>query len=155
MNQSQATIKKASIEDAEEILKIQKDAFLDQAKIYNNCTLPPLRQSIESIREEFNIKIFLKALFNGEIVGSVRFTERNHSIEIERLTVVPKFQNQGIGSKLLSEIEIMEPNAPRFLLFTGNKSERNIHLYQKMGFQIAGRETTNQGIELLHMVKKP
>ncbi|WP_394708838.1 GNAT family N-acetyltransferase [uncultured Desulfobulbus sp.] len=43
--------------------------------------------------------------------GSVRFTERNHSIEIERLTVVPKFQNQGIGSKLLSEIEVMEPNA--------------------------------------------
>ncbi|WP_319587959.1 hypothetical protein [uncultured Desulfobulbus sp.] len=69
MNQSQITIKKASIEDAEEILKIQKDAFLGQAKIYNNFNLPPLRQSLESIREEFNIKIFLKALFNGEIVG--------------------------------------------------------------------------------------
>jgi len=56
MNQSQITIEKASIDDAEEILEIQKDAFLGQAMIYNNFNLPPLSQSIASIREEFNGK---------------------------------------------------------------------------------------------------
>jgi len=88
----------------------------------------------------------LKALLNGEIVGAVRFTDNNHCIEIERLIVGSKYQNQGIGSSLLAEIQVMTPAAHCFRLFTGNKSERNIHLYQKMGFQITARETTNQGV---------
>ena len=154
MNQSQITIEKASIEDAEEILIIQKAAFLGQATIYKNFNLPPLTQSIESIKEELNRKTFLKALLNGQIVGSVRYAESNHCIEIGRLIVLPKFQNQGIGSRLLVEIEAMEPTAHNFVLFTGSKSERNIHLYRKIGFQIASKETTNQGVELLYMIKR-
>ncbi len=53
-------IERASVEDASAILKIQKEAFRGQAKIYNNKKLPPIIQSLKSIEHEFNDKIFLK-----------------------------------------------------------------------------------------------
>jgi GNAT superfamily N-acetyltransferase len=76
-------------------------------------------------------------------------------VNIDRMVVEPKHQNQGIGKALLKEIESRVPNAIAYQLFTGNKSVRNINLYNKMGYQIIRNETTNQGIKLLHMAKRP
>ena len=42
-------IETASCEDANAILKVQKEAFLGQATIYNNKKLPPITQSLKSI----------------------------------------------------------------------------------------------------------
>jgi GNAT superfamily N-acetyltransferase len=148
-------IENASIDDADTILKIQKAAFFDQANIYNNYELPPLTQSLESIKSEFYAKTFLKVLFKGQIIASVRFDVNDGYVNIDRMVVEPKHQNQGIGKALLKEIESRVPNAIAYQLFTGNKSVRNINLYNKMGYQIIRNETTNQGIKLLHMAKRP
>ena len=61
---------------------------------------------------------------------------------------------QGVGTTLLSEIESRVPDAFVFQLFTGHKSVRNIHLYEKMGFKGIKSQTTDQGIELLYMEKR-
>lgn len=118
----------ASKVDALKILEIQKAAFQGQAKIYNNFQLPPLTQSLESIENEFDEKTFLKVLLSGQIVAAVRFILCNDIVTIDRLVVKPEYQNQGIGSALLKAIESRNPNVVAFQLFTGSKSERNIHL---------------------------
>ena len=146
-------IQRASVGDAEEILRLQKRAFLSQAVLYNNFNLPPLHQSLASLQEEFGWKIILKVLFREQIIGSVRFEQSNGVVEIERLIVDPVCQNQGVGSSLLAKVEAMTPSAHSYRLFTGNKSQRNIHIYQKLGYQIIRRETSKQNIELLHMEK--
>jgi ribosomal protein S18 acetylase RimI-like enzyme len=155
MNKENIQVKVASVDDAEEILTIQKDAFLGQAKIYKNDELPPLTQSLDSIKNEFKTKTFLKVLFNGRIIASVRFEEKDNFVTIDRIVVSPVHQNKGIGTALLQAIETMSPSAIAFQLFTGNKSARNIHLYEKLGYEIINRKTTDQGIELLHMEKRP
>ncbi len=75
-------IKQASIEDAEIILQLQMQAYLSEAEIYNDYSIPPLIQSLNEIRQEFSQQVFLKAMEKedldkdkieiGNIVGSVR-----------------------------------------------------------------------------------
>ena len=65
-------IEKAHKSDVEEILKLQKLAYISEAEIYNDYTIPPLLQTIEEIRQEFNSKQFLKVTNNKRIIGSIR-----------------------------------------------------------------------------------
>ena len=64
-------IEQAKIEDAEEILKLQKLAYLSEAEIYDDYTIPPLTQTLEEIRDDFKRQILLKATIGGQIIGSV------------------------------------------------------------------------------------
>ena len=70
-----------------------------------------------------------------------------------KLIVHPKFQNQGIGTQLLREIENHFNRAKRFELFTGYKSEKNLHLYRKQGFEIFKSEKVNEALTLVFMEK--
>ncbi|MDD5772381.1 MAG: GNAT family N-acetyltransferase [bacterium] len=128
-------ILKADIKDAEEILAIQKLAYQSEAELYNNYDIPPLTQTIDSVKEQFNTHIFLKAVNEDKIIGSVRACEEAGVCHVGRLAVHPDYQRQGIGSFLLKEIEkYFKPDY--FELFSGTKSSKNIHLYQKLGYKI-------------------
>ena len=153
INANEIQIEDASIHDAEEILELQKAAFLGQAQIYNNFRLPPLVQTIESIKQEFASKSFLKAIHNNQIIASVKFQQSGNIVHIDRLIVHPTFQNQGVGTCLMRTLEDKFPNGATFQLFTGEKSNRNVHLYTKLGYQVLRKETTEQGIMLAHMEK--
>lgn len=147
-------IEQAKIEDAEEILALQKLAYQSEAKIYDDYTLPPLTQSIKEIEAEFEGRTFLKALCDdGKIIGSVRTYVRRGTCFIGRLIVDPDFQNQGIGTSLMNEIEGRFKDAGRFELFTGHLSERNIYLYQKLGYREFKREKVHENLELVYMEK--
>ncbi len=43
--------------------------------------------------------------------------------------------------------------AQRFELFTGHKSDRNIHLYERLGYKIFKREEINQNLSFVFMQK--
>ena len=54
-------------------------AYLSEAEIYNDYSIPPLIQTLKEIRQEFSQQVFLNALEEGEIVGSVRaYLEKGH-----------------------------------------------------------------------------
>ena len=129
-------IETADINDAAQILLLQKEAFQSEAKAYNDFEIPPLTETIDELKQLFKNHIFLKATVDGKIVGSVRASLNNGTCHIGRLVVDPKFQNQGIGKKLLCEIERKCASCKRFELFTGIKSAKNIHLYEKAGYGI-------------------
>ena len=120
-------ITRANVNDAEELLNLQKLAFQSQARIYNDDKLPPLIQEIDEIKQEFKEKIVLKAIIKSQIIGSVRAYENEGTCHIGRLIVHPDFQNQGIGKQLMLAIEDSFKDCARFELFTGYKSEKNIH----------------------------
>ncbi|MFH1777225.1 MAG: GNAT family N-acetyltransferase [Candidatus Omnitrophota bacterium] len=128
-------ILQATILDAEEILKLQKLAYQIEAERYNDYNIPPLKQTIAEIREQFKTNIFLKAVSEGQIIGTVRAHEENGTCYVSKLAVFPDKQNQGIGTALIKEIE-KRFTPKRFELFVGSKSDNNIHLYQKLGYNI-------------------
>jgi ribosomal protein S18 acetylase RimI-like enzyme len=128
-------IEQASAKDAKEILDLQKLAYQSEAAIYNDYTIPPLTQTLEEIKADFEKQVFVKATIDGKIIGSVRGCLSEGTCFIGRLIVHPDFQNRGIGTRLLNEIERIFIQARRFELFTGNRSERNLYLYQKQGYE--------------------
>lgn len=88
------------------------------------------------------------------IVGSVRAQIKEGTCFIGRLLVHPNFQNQGIGTALMREMEKRFPQAERFELFTGHRSEKNLYLYGKLGYRELRREKVNDRLDLVYLEKK-
>jgi len=139
------------MEDAKEILDLQKLAYQSEAEIYNDYTIPPLTQTLEEMRNDFEKQVFLKASMDGRIIGSVRALLKEGTCFIGRLIVHPDFQKRGIGTQLMQGIERYFGRVCRFELFTGHKSDRNIYLYQKLGYQVFKTETVTEDLKLLYM----
>ncbi|MBN2011837.1 GNAT family N-acetyltransferase [candidate division KSB1 bacterium] len=109
----------ASLDDASEILALQKQAYQSEAEIYNDYSIQPLTQTIDEIYNEFTHQTFLKATIDRTIVVSVRAYEQEGTCYIGKVIVHPDFQNQGIGARLLQKIEQTFSHAKRYELFTG------------------------------------
>lgn len=146
-------ILQASIENAEEILDLQKLAYRSEAELYNNYDISPLKETIEAVKSSFKTHVFLKAISEGKIIGTVRAFEKDGACFVGRLAVHPVMQDKGIGTALMKEIErYFKPK--RFELFVGTQSGKNIHLYQKLGYSIFKKEKYGCGnIEVFYMEK--
>lgn len=127
-------IKRVVYDDLEDILKLQKTAFLSEAELYDNYNIEPLTQTIESIRSDFENHVFLKAEYKGDIIGSVKVRNNDSFCWIGKLMVNPDFRNKGIGRMLMTEAEKIYPQAVEYILFTGSESMKNIQLYESLGY---------------------
>ncbi|MBN1283873.1 MAG: GNAT family N-acetyltransferase [Anaerolineae bacterium] len=146
-------IEPAHPEDAEAILALQKLAYLDEAAIHNEYNIPPLTQTLEGIADDFRRQFFLKASIDGQIIGSVRAHVEGDTCFVGRLIVHPEHQNKGIGTRLMRAIEERFPGAKRFELFTGYKSARNLHLYEKLGYRAFKTEPVTANLSLVYLEK--
>jgi hypothetical protein len=54
----------------------------------------------------------------------------------------------------MQAIEEKFQDVPRFELFTGSKSERNLYLYQKLGYRIFKHEQLSDIAELVYLEKE-
>ncbi|OGW34108.1 MAG: GNAT family N-acetyltransferase [Nitrospirae bacterium GWC2_56_14] len=146
-------VQAATPADAEKILALQRLAYRSEAELYADDRIPPLLQSLDDIREEFTCQLFLKASLDGRIIGSVRAFCDEGSCFIGRLIVHPDHQGKGIGTELMARIERHFPEGRRFELFTGHRSERNIRLYERLGYSIFRRQQVSDSLTLVFMEK--
>lgn len=129
-------ISKASYSELNEILILQKVCFYEEAMIYNDFSIAPLHETLENLQQQYNQDVcFFKLKIVNQIVGSVRAYQENNTCYIGKLIVHPDFQNKGYGTMLLQAIEQQFPLCERYELYTGNKSEKNLYLYKKMGYK--------------------
>lgn len=147
-------VTRATVEDLAKLLELQKLAYQSEATLYQDDTLPPLTQTLIDMTNDFDNQFILKAMVNNKIIGSVRACMEQDICHIGRLIVHPDYQNRGVGTRLMNVIEQCFPRARRFELFTGHLSERNLHLYQKLGYQIVWREKVHDRLDLVHMEKR-
>lgn len=147
------TIRRAAARESQEILDLQKLAYMSEAQIYNDHSIPPLRQTRDEIETDFESHVFLVALEGQALLGSVRAHADGGTCRIGRLMVHPDLRNRGIGTRLMNEIEACFPEVRRFELFTGHESRRNIHLYQKLGYRIFRSEKITGRLTLVYMEK--
>lgn len=147
------TIEAAKIEDAAEILALQKLAYQSEAELYNDYAFPPLLQTLSELKEDFKTITFFKAVMNGIIIGSVRGLLKGDTCYIYRRIVHPMYQNLGIGKKLMNEIEFHFGFASRFEVFTGHKSKRNINFYERLGYKMFKCEKVNDKRHRVYMEK--
>lgn len=147
-------ITRANHDDLQEIINLQYLAYQSEAKLCNNPNIPPLTQTLKDVEAEFAAgTFFLKAVDeNGHIIASVRAYSDNGTLHIGKLMVHPDLQGQGIGSKLLKEIESVCPHK-QYELFTSTKSERNIKLYERMGYVVFEERDIGNDLRFIYLRK--
>lgn len=146
-------ISKVSMEELPEILALQYLAYQSEAKLCNCSKIPPLTQTLKDLQQEFVLGVFLKAVdAQGVIVGSVRAYVEQGTLYIGKLMVKPELQGQGIGSRLLAEIEKIMPQ-PRYELFTSGKSLQNIKLYERLGYKYFKEQVILPELKLIYLQK--
>ena len=91
-------------------------------------------------------------MIDKKIVGSVRTYKENETCYIDKLIVHPEYQSQGIGSIMMQEIENMF-HLKRYELFTGEKSKKNLYLYQKLGYKIFKKEKLSDKVKIVYLEK--
>ena len=146
-------INKAEKNDLQKILDLQYLAYQSEAKLFNDPSIPPLRQTLAEVESEFQKGVVLKAVDeNNTIIGSVRAYCDNDTVYIGKLMVHPEKQGQGIGTQLLAAIE-KEYQQQRYELFTSSKSKKNIELYKKSGYRIFREEQITDELKFVYLEK--
>jgi ribosomal protein S18 acetylase RimI-like enzyme len=140
--------------DADQILELQKLCYQSEAALYDDFSIPPLTETIESMRDEFERQVILKAIDGPAIIGSVRARVEDETCHVGRLIVHPSFQNRGIGKELMLSVEAVFVSCRRFELFTGDRSTKNIAFYKNLGYQEYKREPLNEKVTLIYMEKR-
>ena len=78
---------------------------------------------------------------SGHIVGGIIVYEKGYRhMELGRMFIHPDYQNQGLGKQAIQFLEETYPEAKLWTLDTPAWNKRNIHFYQKMGYELTGKE---------------
>ncbi|MEV6172120.1 GNAT family N-acetyltransferase [Streptomyces sp. NPDC051954] len=151
------TISVAAEQDAEQIFRLQYLCFQSEAALYGNYRIDPLVQPLDSVREEVAKDCVFVARLGDEVVGSVRGALTDDgAAAIGKLCVHPRLQGHGIGARLLRAAESAlaeQHGAKRFRLHTGHRSEGNLRLYRKVGYQTVGTSRGEDGVPMIVLEK--
>ena len=130
--------------DAGELLTLQRAAYAGESLLYDQF-LPPLHETLDEIRAVLDDPevLVLGIRDAGRLVGTARVKADG---EIARIAVAPDRQNQGLGTRLLQAA--IERGGT--WLFTGDRSEANLRLYRRHGFEETHREPA-PGHELIYL----
>lgn len=110
------------------------------------------------MREELAADCVFVARLGDEVVGCVRgnLTE-DGAAAIGKLCVHPRLQGHGIGARLLRAAESAlaeERGAKKFRLFTGHRSEGNLRLYRRVGYETVGTSQGADGVPMIVLEKQ-
>jgi ech hydrogenase subunit C len=147
-------LSQATAIDAPEILALQKIVYQNEAEMYDDWSLTPLKQTLEDMRADFATRTFIKAVVGGKIIGSVRGWMEGDIAHLGRLIVHPLFWQKGLGTRLVTEIESRFPQARRFETFTGQKSRHTMEPYQRLGYAPIRQEKVSEHRDRVYFARE-
>lgn len=142
-----------SVDDAGEVLTVQRAAFVSEALIYGSVDMPPLTQTLEELEAELRAGEGWVARLAGRLVGAIRTREADGLLLIGRIAIAPDQQGSGIGHLLLEAAESTS-GADEAELFTGSLSEANIRLYERCGYRETERVDKGDGVQEVYLRKR-
>lgn len=153
---STARIRPIAVDDAGEVLTLQRAAFVQEALIYDAVDMPPLTQTLDEVRGELEDNLGCVALDGERMVGCVRARVDGDLLLIGRIAIAPDQQGAGLGTALLSAVEERgrEAGATTAELFTGSLSEANLRLYEREGYEESERVPGDDGTAQVFLRKQ-
>lgn len=133
-------VKRAVLADAEDVLKVTKDAFLkykEAAELDEN--LAALKETLEDVKKDIEEKYVFIVRIDKETVGAVRVGRIDeHTAYLSRFAVDEQHRNTGIGKMLMRVVDkvMTENDIKRLYLDTSSKVAALIKFYYGRGFYI-------------------
>ncbi len=150
------TIRDITVDDAGEVLTLQRAAFVQEALIYGTPDMPPLTQTLEEVQSELAENDGCVAVQDSRLVGAARARLSGDLLLIGRIAIAPDIQGEGVGSRLLDALEERGRNggATEAELFTGSRSEANLRLYERQGYVETERVDGDDGVQQVFLRKR-
>jgi ribosomal protein S18 acetylase RimI-like enzyme len=148
-------IKKIDLQNrtlAVELFALQRASYLVEAKLINYFEIPPLKESIDELR---NCEETFLGYFDGnELAGAVSFTLDGGEVTICRMVVHPDHFRKGIAQILLTEVENINRRISVFKVSTGRENLPAKNLYVKNGFQLINDLEVVPGLYISNFEKR-
>lgn len=100
-------IDEAEYNDLQEILKLQYLSYQSEAALFGSKDIPPLKQTLNEVIDEFNNGIILKMVIDNEIIGSVRAKEQNGTVYIANLWYIPIIGARDMVQNFLQRLKVI------------------------------------------------
>lgn len=138
---------KARVEDANKLVEIQDHSFYGDLVKYGEC--PAYGEGIDKMEEYIETRIVYKILDGNKIIGDIIIRKQtNDEYYLRVLSIIPEYQNKGIGGRALNFIFNEYPSVMRWSLVTPQDNIRNCHFYEKHGFKKYSEEIKSERLTL-------
>lgn len=143
----------AGLADISAINKIQKLAFKASYDKYRFC--PAFEAEDDHLVAYMEWARIYKILYDGEIIGSIFiYKAEDHHYELDSISIIPQYQNAGIGVIAIALAESLYPDAKLWTLATPDSDHRNRHFYEKLGYVEFETEIINSDLKLIRYKKE-
>ncbi|RID82605.1 GNAT family N-acetyltransferase [Mesobacillus zeae] len=149
------SIKRTQINELETLLNIQKEAFAADLKLYEDYQTSPVNESLVKLTENIKNFIHYTIRIENEIIGGIDIRKKNESeYRLSKLFLSDKFQNKGLGSRVMEKMEEEFSSKVEWSLYTPYLNKRNHHFYEKLGYKKIGEYPVTEKLTLFKYVKK-
>ena len=158
MNCMNIQLVRIGINEAENLWKMQVEAFLDLYEKYQDAETSPATEKIDKIVMRLNqsFTYYYYIVVDNINVGAIRVIDKHEEGKAKRISpvfVMPEYRNKGYAQKA---IELAEKNhgCSNWELDTILQEKGNCYLYEKMGYYQTGeRKKINDNMTLVFYKK--
>ncbi|KOP69667.1 hypothetical protein AMS59_22340 [Lysinibacillus sp. FJAT-14745] len=148
-------IKRTNVIEAPILLAIQKEAFEDDLRKYEDHDTSPVNEPIERLLRKIELFIHYTVWHNNEIIGGIDVRDlKDNKYRLNRIFISKNYQNKGLGSEIMKLVEEEFPSAVEWVLDTPHLNIRNHHFYEKIGYKKSGQHQINEKLILIDYTKK-
>lgn len=150
-------LKRASVNDAETIWHMQKEAFAELLDKYRDYDISPANEPVERIKERLlqPYTYFYYIVEDNNTVGAVRIVDMKDGSRkrISPIFIMEEFRNRGYAQRAIAEAENIHGHNG-WELDTILQEKGNCYLYEKMGYRKTGQtKAINERMTIVYYEK--
>jgi len=148
---------KAYIEDCEKIHQMQIVGFKALLDKYQDFETNPGAETLEYIKMRFEYPqidhYFIN--LNNKCIGYIRINRLDDTTcNLSQMFILPSFQGNGYAQQVITQVELLNPQATKWTLDTILQEKKLCYLYEKMGYKRTGTVTNiKDGMDLVYYSK--
>lgn len=128
---------RATVADTQSLIQVRNLAFYNDYIKYGEC--PGYNRPYEVMKRTIETAFVFKIIVDGEIIGDISAKNiGDEKYHLGCLSVIPKYENLGIGQKSIAFLDDYFTDAKTWSLETPIDNKKNQYFYKKCGFEITG-----------------
>lgn len=148
-------IRKANVQEASALQYIEQAAFKEDIDRYGDRPDCPANESLESLVYKIQKYDYYAIYENDKCIGGadIRISSDSTKCRLARIYLDPRYQNLGIGKKVMLELESYYPSVTSWSLDTPHLNLRNHHFYESLGYDRQYTKTVDDVLKLFEYEK--